>query len=79
MSRSQGHYGADAEAQKRGQRDSPRTPANEDKVAKLRSISQKLSLAAQVPPLPGADVSAGSGDASTAIDASRKGSEEAKE
>ena len=36
---------------KRGLRESPRTPAQEEKVAKLWNISQKLSPTTKVPPL----------------------------
>ena len=38
---------------KRGKRDSPRTPAQDEKLAKLRSISHKMSPNAQLPVLPG--------------------------
>ena len=49
---------------RRGQRDSPRTPNDDqDKLAKLRSISEKLSPSVPVPALPRLD-SAGLGSAS---------------
>jgi hypothetical protein len=38
---------------KRGPRESPRTPTDEGKLAKLQRISAKLSPGATVPPLPG--------------------------
>jgi hypothetical protein len=51
----------DEESSKRGQRDSPRTPApDESKLAKLRDISTKLSPKPNVPPLPGAGQASGS-------------------
>lgn len=44
---------ADTDTRKRGARESPRTPSkNDDKMAKLRDISKKLSPSA-IPPLPG--------------------------
>ena len=52
----------DADGSKRGQRDSPRTPHDPEKLAKLRNIAAKLSPSTAVPALPGLG-SAGSGSA----------------
>ena len=51
---------SDDDPAKRGQRDSPRAPANDDgKLAKLGALSYKLSpKVADIPPLPGQDAGA---------------------
>ena len=43
----------DGDNTKRGARDSPRTPGEADKLAKLKALAGKLSPQVEVPPLPG--------------------------
>ena len=55
----------DGDMSRRGQRESPRTPATDaTKIGKLRALSQKLSPASDVPPMPGQS-SNGSGAAAS--------------
>ena len=51
----------DEDAAKRGPRTSPRTPSAEDKLAKLRKLSQNLSPKMDMPPLPHLDASGSAG------------------